>query len=199
MFIEFSCPVCQSPLSLKQQATGGQVNCPNCQKLILLPSESPLSRHDPETPPYQEGQHYTASEVTQALCTSVEPYRLDLETKAKLLDDAVEMIKSRNERIKEVETHTLTIQKELWELEVALDEVQTPTPTEDQDHDADRPENQESIFKELDQLAHSFQRYRESFQEGTQGLKDAKEKIKTLMATLEECSARLDVQEKNKA
>lgn len=143
MLIEFSCPVCQTPLAIKKQAVGGQVNCPKCQKLILLPSESPLPRHDPERPPYQNGQTFAVKEVTRAICTSVEPYRRDLETKANLLNDAVEMVKVRNERIKELETLMLNTQGELWALEVEMDGSQQNGKSGD-------PEN--SLQKENEQL-----------------------------------------------
>jgi len=122
MLIEFCCPVCQAPLAIQKQTVGGQVNCPKCQKVILLPSESPLARQQDDTPPYSPGQQRPVEEITQAIHLSVEPYRLDLENKSELLNDAVEMIKVRNERIREIESLILETQKELWESEVLLDE-----------------------------------------------------------------------------
>lgn len=122
MLIEFSCPVCQTSLAIKKQTVGGQVNCPKCQKLILLPSESPLPRHNPDKVPFAQDQVYPVQEVTKAICVSVEPYRRDLETKSNLLNDAVEMVKIRNERIRELETLMLTTQAELWALEASMDE-----------------------------------------------------------------------------
>lgn len=129
MYIEFPCPVCQSPLALKNKTSGGQVNCPKCQKLILLPLESPLPRHHPDTPPFQKDQSYSAAEVTEAISRSVHPYLKDLETKVDLLDDAVEMVKIRNERIRELETISLKTQSELWALEADIvEEAEEPDP-----------------------------------------------------------------------
>lgn len=98
------------------------MNCPKCQKLILLPSESPLPRKQEDQPPYQSGTQYEVKEITRAIGISVEPYRRDLETKSSLLNDAVEMVKVRNDRIKEIETLMLNTQKDLWALEVEHEE-----------------------------------------------------------------------------
>jgi len=122
MLVEFPCPVCMAPLAIKKQVVGGQVNCPKCQKLILLPSTSPLVRKDPDQSPFNTGCAYSSEEVCKAIQASVEPYRRDLESKTNLLNDAVEMVKIRNERIKEVETLMLNAQKDLWALEVEYDE-----------------------------------------------------------------------------
>lgn len=120
MIIEFCCPVCKAPLAINKQVIGGQVNCPSCQKLILLPAESPLKRKQEDIPPFQAGQKYEATEVAAAICISVDPYRRDLESKSNLLNDAVEMVKIRNERIRSIETLMLITQKELWENEYDL-------------------------------------------------------------------------------
>jgi chromosome segregation ATPase len=117
MLIEFSCPVCQTSLAIKKQVIGGQVNCPKCQKLILLPSESPLPRKQENEPPYQSGLQYAPREITRAISISVEPYRRDLDIKSDLMNDAVEMVKTRNERITEIETLMLNTQRDLWALE----------------------------------------------------------------------------------
>ncbi len=122
MLIEFCCPVCKAPLAINKQVIGGQVNCPSCQKLILLPVESPLPRKDEKITPFHKSQQYDADEIASAICTSVEPYRRDLENKSNLLNDAVEMVKIRNERIRDIESLMLNTQKELWELEVAQEE-----------------------------------------------------------------------------
>lgn len=122
MLIEFCCPVCQAPLAINKKAVGGQVNCPKCQKLILLPAESPLSRLSEDVPPFTHGQQRDIEDVVNAIHISVDPYRHDLENKSELLNDAVEMIKIRNERIKEIESLILQTQKELWEAEVLVDE-----------------------------------------------------------------------------
>lgn len=125
MLIEFCCPVCKAPLAIKKQAPGGQVNCPKCQKLILLPSTSPLPRAEEDIPPFSPGQSRDVEEIAEAITISVEPYRRDLENKSRLLNDAVEMIKVRNERIKEVETLMLETQRDLWALEVEHDAAKT--------------------------------------------------------------------------
>lgn len=122
MLIEFPCPVCQTSLAVKKQVVGGQVNCPKCQKLILLPSESPLPRKQEDQPPYQSGMQYEVKEITRAIGISVEPYRRDLETKSDLLNDAVVMVKVRNDRIKEIETLMLNSQRDFWALEVDHEE-----------------------------------------------------------------------------
>ncbi|MEX2605900.1 MAG: hypothetical protein WD708_01015 [Kiritimatiellia bacterium] len=109
-------------MAIKKQVVGGQVNCPKCQKLILLPSESPLPRKQEDQPPYQSGTHYEVKEITRAISISVEPYRRDLETKSDLLNDAVEMVKTRNARIKEIETLMLNTQRDFWALEVGHEE-----------------------------------------------------------------------------
>lgn len=120
MLIEFCCPVCKAPLAINKQVIGGQVNCPSCQKLILLPAESPLKRKQADIPPFNKEQLFEAGEVAQAICISVEPYRRDLESKSNLLNDAVEMVKIRNDRIREIETLMLNTQKELWEHEAEI-------------------------------------------------------------------------------
>lgn len=120
MLIEFCCPVCKAPLAINKQVIGGQVNCPSCQKLILLPAESPLKRRQETTPPFHAGQKVDVSEVAAAICISVEPYRRDLESKSNLLNDAVEMVKIRNDRIRDIESLMLNTQKELWENEADL-------------------------------------------------------------------------------
>lgn len=121
MLIEFCCPVCRAPLSVDEKVAGGQVNCPKCQKLILIPMRSPLARQG-DKEPFAPGLQHASEDVQKAIATSVEPYRLELDSKVKLLNDAVEMVKVRNQRIRDVETLMLGIQKEFWELEVEYDE-----------------------------------------------------------------------------
>ncbi len=117
MLIEFCCPVCLSPLAVEPNVAGGQVNCPKCLKLILIPEKTPLERHG-DTSPYHHAESHHGDAVAKAIGLSVEPYRRELETKSGLLNDAVEMIKTRNQRIKEIESLILNTQKELWEMEV---------------------------------------------------------------------------------
>ena len=90
MLIEFCCPVCRAPLAIQKKTVGGQVNCPKCQKLILLPEESPLPRNGEDVPPFSPKTTHTGDRVAEAVGISVDPYRRDLETKSKLLDDAVD-------------------------------------------------------------------------------------------------------------
>ncbi|MGA0334184.1 MAG: hypothetical protein ACO3N7_06965 [Kiritimatiellia bacterium] len=68
--------------------------------------------------------------MATAICRSVDPYRRDLENKSKLLNDAVEMVKVRNERIRDVETLMLNTQKELWQLEYELNALQKASTVE---------------------------------------------------------------------
>jgi chromosome segregation ATPase len=120
MLIEFCCPVCLAPLAVEPKIAGGQVNCPKCLKLILIPDKTILVRNG-EHSPFGATQKHPGDAVTKAISLSVEPYRRELETKTGLLNDAVEMIKTRNQRIKEIESLILRTQKELWELEVHND------------------------------------------------------------------------------
>lgn len=139
------------------------MNCPSCQKLILLPAESPLHRKDETTPPFQKGTLYESDEVASAICASVDPYRRDLENKTGLLNDAVEMVKVRNERIRDIETLMLKTQKELWEIEFALDEQEQP-----ETEDAPEPEGESDPG--------SSERIRE--------LEDKKDKLKAKLTTM---------------
>jgi chromosome segregation ATPase len=116
--IQFCCPACCVSLSVKESVAGGQVNCPKCQKLILIPAASPFG--DVQDPFLAETMHKGVS-VAKAVAVSVEPYRKELESKTELLNDAVEMVKTRNNRIREVESLLLRVQKDLWELEVVYD------------------------------------------------------------------------------
>lgn len=165
MLIEFPCPVCQTPLAIKKQVVGGQVNCPKCQKLILLPSESPLPRKQEDQPPFQSGVQYEVTAITRAIGISVEPYRRDLETKSSLMNDAVEMVKVRNDRIKEIETLMLNTQKDLWALEVEHEE---------------RSEECKRIYSELHRI-----RQQEQEKPPTPETKDTHAELETLQRNLE--------------
>jgi hypothetical protein len=61
------------------------------------------------------------AEIAEAIRLSVAPYRRDLESKTTLLNDAVGMIKTRNERIQEIETLLLSTQRDLWALEAGME------------------------------------------------------------------------------
>ena len=50
MSIEFKCPHCQTPLVAKDDQAGTRGKCPNCQKVITVPSAKP---EDKET---QQGE-----------------------------------------------------------------------------------------------------------------------------------------------
>lgn len=207
MLLEFPCPVCHSPLALKNKADGGQVNCPKCQKLILLPAESPLPRHDPEVPPFEKGLTYSPEEVARAVGISVAPYRRDLEARSDLLNDAVEMVKIRNQRIKELETHNLKIQGELWALEVEIDRMQSEreaeeAPPEDEEADSGpQPGDQalrelwESAVPLLHEAASTTDLLRtrtDALAEGAVGLQEAESWIKQCVTRLQECAAHLE-------
>lgn len=121
MLIEFCRPACCSPLAVKEDVAGGHVNCPKCQKLILIPSTSIFPKKESGSP-FAPGATYEIEAVKRAISVSVEPYRRELEAKSTLLNEAVEMVKLRNQRIKEVESILLKVQKDLWQLEVEHEE-----------------------------------------------------------------------------
>ncbi|MCC5844813.1 MAG: hypothetical protein JJU05_11230 [Verrucomicrobia bacterium] len=95
------------------------MNCPKCQKLILIPNSQPFAGEDD---PFQAEALHRGAAVARAVAACVEPYRKELEAKTELLNDAVEMVKTRNSRIREVESLLLRVQKDLWALEVGYDE-----------------------------------------------------------------------------
>jgi len=117
--IQFCCPACCVPLAVKESVAGGQVNCPKCQKLILIPNAQPF---EGDVDPFSGDTIHKGHAVAKAVAACVEPYRKELEVKTELLNDAVEMVKTRNSRIREVESLLLRVQKELWALEVGYDE-----------------------------------------------------------------------------
>lgn len=104
---------------MKESVAGGQVNCPKCQKLILIPNVSPFGELDD---PFNAEAVHKGGAVARAVAACVDPYRKELEAKTELLNDAVEMVKTRNARIREVESLLLRVQKDLWALEVGYDE-----------------------------------------------------------------------------
>jgi len=122
MLIEFCCPACCTPLAVKDDVAGGQVNCPHCQKLILIPVSSPFGRLEGGGP-FEAGRKHEVDAVKRAISISVEPYRRELEAKGNLLNEAVEMVKTRNRRIREIESLILKVQKDLWALEVEHEET----------------------------------------------------------------------------
>ena len=117
--IQFCCPACYVPLTVKESVAGGQVNCPKCQKLILIPNTQPFPGGDD---PFHADSVHKGAAVAKAVAVCVEPYRKELEAKTELLNDAVEMVKTRNARIREVESLLLRVQKDLWGLEVVYEE-----------------------------------------------------------------------------
>lgn len=116
--IQFCCPACCVPLTVKESVAGGQVNCPKCQKLILIPNTSPFGD---EEDPFRADAVHRGNAIARAVAACVEPYRKELEAKTELLNDAVEMVKTRNTRIREVESLLLKVQKDLWELDVVYE------------------------------------------------------------------------------
>lgn len=182
MLIEFCCPMCKAPLAIKKQVVGGQVNCPSCQKLILLPAESPLKRKEKDIPPFQPNQNYKSEEVAEAIMISVGPYRRDLESKANLLNDAVEMVKIRNDRIRAVESLMLNTQKELWELEVDLDEQKSL-------------QNKNGDLSE--EVAQKFKEEKRELAEEIELLLEKKSKLKARLTNMVEHSENLEASLKN--
>ncbi len=177
MLIEFCCPVCKAPLAINKQVIGGQVNCPSCQKLILLPAESPLKRKQESTPPFHPGQMVDVSEVAAAICISVEPYRRDLESKSNLLNDAVEMVKIRNDRIRDIETLMLNTQKELWENEADL---------------LDRNQELVSLQEKIDNTQQAAAKADPAREEAIQTLTAKKDKLKARLHNMVQHSENLE-------
>ena len=110
MLIEFSCPACKTQLSVEDKVAGRKVDCPKCKELIIIPvSAQDLSKEDQSLPD------------SNVLC-SVLPYRSEMLSKHNKLLEAIEEIKLRNERIRELESSSLRIQKELWAIEVEFEQ-----------------------------------------------------------------------------
>ena len=133
------------------------------------------------------------------------------------MDDAVEMIKVRNERIRELETISLKTQSELWALEAQADE-ETNTGVEEPDHGALKgipvgeraPAEQIDVLLQVAQDAHNLAEAAlplitgteeqlssqlAALEEGTSGLQEAKEMMETCLKIIQECSSRLEIRE----
>ena len=110
MLIEFSCPACKAQLSVEDKVAGRKVDCPKCKELIIIPMAT-------ETLPKGD-----ASLPDADVLRSVIPYRSEMMTKHNKLLEAIEEIKLRNERIRELESSSLRIQKELWAIEVEFEQ-----------------------------------------------------------------------------
>jgi len=156
MLIEFCCPACCTTLAVKDDVAGGQVNCPNCQKLILIPVSSPFGRVEGGGA-FDAGRQHEVEAVKRAISISVEPYRRELESKGNLLNEAVEMVKTRNRRIREIESLILKVQKDLWALEVEHEDTAARTEAAEEAPSENVLEELETHCRELSERATKLQ------------------------------------------
>jgi chromosome segregation ATPase len=119
MLIEFLCPVCRAQLSVESNLAGGQLDCPKCQELIIIPLSPPALDPSKTARVSDLLKHDSPDE---AIIRAVKPYREELLAKRNQLLQAIEEIKLRNERIRELETNGLQVQKELWALEADFED-----------------------------------------------------------------------------
>ena len=113
MMIEFQCPACKAPLAVQRTSAGGQVDCPRCRELILIPL--------PPAPENAQGKAPRESREDTIL-RFVTPYRNELSNKRAQLNEAIEEIKNRNQRIRELENIGLRVQRDLWSVEAEYEE-----------------------------------------------------------------------------
>ncbi|MFT5124648.1 MAG: chromosome segregation ATPase [Kiritimatiellia bacterium] len=107
MLVDFTCPVCRTSLSVEDRVAGKKVDCPKCKELILIPLK-PTSEKD------------NSGEDT--VLRNIIPYRNEMLAKHNKLVEAIEEIKLRNERIRELEASSMRVQKELWSIEVEFEQ-----------------------------------------------------------------------------
>lgn len=113
MMIEFQCPACKAPLAVQRSSAGGQVDCPRCRELILIPLSPAGENAQGKTP--RESREDTIQRF-------VTPYRNELANKRAQLNEAIEEIKNRNQRIRELENIGLRVQRDLWSVEAEYEE-----------------------------------------------------------------------------
>ena len=113
MMIEFQCPACKAPLAVQRSSAGGQVDCPRCREMILIP-----------LPPAAENAQGKAPRESreETIHRFVTPYRNELANKRAQLNEAIEEIKNRNQRIRELENIGLRVQRDLWSVEAEYEE-----------------------------------------------------------------------------
>ena len=111
--IEFQCPACKAPLAVQRSSAGGQVDCPRCREMILIP-----------LPPAAENAQGKAARESRedTIQRFVTPYRNELANKRAQLNEAIEEIKNRNQRIRELENIGLRVQRDLWSVEAEFEE-----------------------------------------------------------------------------
>lgn len=107
MLVDFTCPVCRASLSVEDRVAGKKVDCPKCKELILIPLK-PLSEKN--------------STGEDTILRNIIPYRNEMLAKHNKLVEAIEEIKLRNERIRELEAGSMRVQKELWSIEVEYEQ-----------------------------------------------------------------------------
>ena len=113
MMIEFQCPACKAPLAVQRSSAGGQVDCPRCRELILIPLPPAAENAQGKAP--RESREDTIQRF-------VTPYRNELANKRAQLNEAIEEIKNRNQRIRELENIGLRVQRDLWSVEAEYEE-----------------------------------------------------------------------------
>ena len=81
-----------------------QARCPNCDEVILIPYTSPL----------EVSSNWSEDSLKDALSAAVRPYREKLLDHQGRLRKVTEDFNSQFERMREVESASLRLQKELW-------------------------------------------------------------------------------------
>ncbi|MFO1489787.1 MAG: hypothetical protein U1F87_02475 [Kiritimatiellia bacterium] len=113
MMIEFQCPACKAPLAVQRTSAGGQVDCPRCHEIILIPLPPAAE------PPAGKAAKESREDIIHRFVT---PYRTELLNKRAQLTEAIEEIKNRNQRIRELENIGLRVQRDLWTVEAEYEE-----------------------------------------------------------------------------
>ena len=112
--VRFPCPACQVLVSIDTKLCGMQARCPNCDEVILIPFESPLE---------VSSEDWSEDALKDALSAAVRPYREKLLDHQGRLRKVTEDYNSQFERMREVESSSLRLQKELWLLELEREEL----------------------------------------------------------------------------
>ena len=107
MLVDFTCPVCRASLSVEDRVSGKKVDCPKCKELILIPLKPSSEKN---------------STGEDTILRNIIPYRNEMLAKHNKLVEAIEEIKLRNERIRELEACSMRVQKELWSIEVEYEQ-----------------------------------------------------------------------------
>jgi chromosome segregation ATPase len=92
---------------VEDRVAGKKVDCPKCKELILIPLKPPSEKN---------------STGEDTILRNIIPYRNEMLAKHTKLVEAIEEIKLRNERIRELEACSMRVQKELWSIEVEYEQ-----------------------------------------------------------------------------